>query len=232
MSRTAYFNGISFESLGLIITQAVVPPVSHSKYKTISIPDGPVLFEDTGQKDPVSFPVRCTLTEPNKLREIYSMVSEPGILITPDEPDKYYYGRLTVSTPQNIIMHWNKIVFTMTAEPYAYAVRNPLLTCELETRDDYLWTSFTNKGSAECEPAYHLNVSGDFQIHVVRDERTLASCRFSTEAGVYIVDVQKRIVRKKTGEDNYTTVNHIAIDDFTKLTLPSGYSEVRVKGGE
>lgn len=224
--RTIYFNGKSFDELGLIITQTVVPPVSHKKYRTVSIPDGPVLFEDTGQKDPITFSINCTLTEPGKLREIYKMVSEPGTIILPDEPDKYYYGILTIATPQNIILHWNKITFTMTADPYAYSVINPEIVTTLAVESDYKKANINNYGTAEAEPVYKITAESkgvvDFWI-----DAGFKSININMEAGEQIIiDVGKRTVKDSAGNN----AAHKIQGDYSRMTIPSGmYHNLNVR---
>lgn len=225
--RTAYFNNNAFDELGLIITDTVVPPASHIKYRSVSIPDGPVIFEETGQRDPVSFPIKCTVTEPDKLRSIYAMAAEPGILILPDEPDKYYYGVLTIATPKNIILYYNKITFTMTAEPYAYAVNNSQVTCSFTEHSWYKSADITNSGTADAEPIYEVTTpgGGNFDIWVDSNGQRVALCRVLVDAADVIrIDVAGRKISNSAGD----IINNKAQHDFSKLVLKPGINTVSI----
>ena len=228
MSRTAYYNGIGFDTLGLIINKTVVPTCSASKRQTISIPDGPVIIEDTKVREPIKITIECTLTEPNKLRDIYAMLQDEGVLILPDEQDKYYYGILSVSTPKNIILYYNRLTFTMTAEPYAYAVNNAEEIYPLSDMSWYKYTVVTNNGTAPAEPVYRITAVNDvtsFDLWIEHNGVRQAGCRFEIEGGqTYIIDIRNHIA--------YDSQGHIVLDktqdDFTKLTLPPGESSVCV----
>ena len=236
LRRTAYFNGIAFDELGLIITRRPVPPVRANKRKTISIPDGPVIIDDTKTKDPVQFSIECTLTEPEKLRLIYAMVQDDGILILPYEQDKYYYGTLTVSTPENIIMYWNKITFTMTAEPYAYAVDNADIVCELATSNWWKWTRVTNNGTADCLPVYQVQASDSenfdittWKVNSDDSMEQIAGCRVHLNGAETItINTENRIV--------LDSQNRIILDrveeTFADLKLTPGLCEIRVSNCE
>lgn len=243
-TRTAYFNNVAFNTLGLIINETVVPPVSHQKYSTISIPDGPVIFEETGKRDPVVFSIKCTVTEANKLRDIYAMASQPGTLILPDEPDKYYYGVLTIATPKNIILYYNKITFTMTAEPYAYAAVNPEITCELiDYGDIFKYTHTNNLGTASSQPRIRIeteNYQGEFSIwvnHITYDEEgrhstEISRAKFTTTGNeTLIIDVETRMIYKvdgtnPDGTEKLVVSNSRAVTDFTVLELPAGENDI------
>lgn len=224
--RTVYYNGKSFESLGLIIRKAIVPPNSAEKRRTISIPDGPVIIENTKVRDPVSFQIECTVVEPGKLRDIYAMCQKEGILILPDEPDKYYYGILTVSTPKNIILYYNNITFTMTAEPYAYAVNNPEIICSLQDGASwYKYTNVSNAGTAECEPVYRVTTpgGGSFDIWIQVNGKKTFGCRINVdEEDTIRIDVQNKIILNSHDQ----IITHKAVEDFTKLVLPPGDSTI------
>lgn len=227
MSGTAYYNGQSFESLGLIIRKTVVVPASRKKRNTITIPDGPVLFEDTGMREPVSFPLECTVVEPNKLRDIYKMCQQEGVLILPDEPDKYYYGMLTVSTPKNIILYYNNITFTMTAEPYAYAVSNPEIVCTLETENDHRKTTVTNHGTADCEPVYRITADAAGVVEMWIDIGSLTkSVRINADASeVIVIDVANKTVKNGSGAN----IAYKVTNDYTKMTIPQGDRTIRIR---
>lgn len=223
-TRTIYFNGKSFDELGLIITKTVVPPVSHKKYKTVSIPDGGVIFEDTGVLDPIVFPINCTLTEPGKLREIYSIAAKPGILILPDEPDKYYYGMLTIATPQNIILHWNRITFTMTAEPYAYAVNNPDVVPVPETEGDHKIFRLNNLGTADCEPWYRFKAAAEGELKVwLEDEAKAVKIPVKANDEVSI-DVMRNNVKIGASHVEYKIEG-----DYLALKLKPGQNIIRTR---
>lgn len=230
MSRTAYYNGISFESLGLIIRKTVVPGSSVEKRKTISIPDGPVLFENTKVREPVTFPVECTVVEPDKLRDIYAMCQKEGVLILPDEPDKYYYGMLTVSTPKNIILYYNNITFTMTAEPYAYELNNPEIVCILEDEDDHKKTTINNFGTAECEPKYKITAAAAGIVEMWIDVGSLTrSFKINAEANEIIyIDVAHLTAKNSNGRNIMDKV----IKSFEDMTIPSGRYTIRIRNAK
>lgn len=231
--RTAYYNGISFESLGLIIRKAIIPPNSAEKRRTISIPDGPVIIENTKVRDPVSFPIECTVVEPDKLRDIYAMCQKEGTLILPDEPDKYYYGILTVSTPKNIILYYNNITFTMTAEPYAYSIANPEIICNLQTEGDHFKTVVTNSGTAECEPKYRIVADTAGLVEIWIDINGLTkSVKINADAGeTIIIDVANLTVKTEIG-NTYTNSAGKVIGDYTKMTIPNGSWTVRIRNAK
>lgn len=228
MNRTAYYNGVGFDTLGLIINKTVVPGCSPSKRQTVSIPDGPVIIEDTNIRDPLRITIECTLTEPDKLRDIYAMLQDEGVLILPDEQDKYYYGILTVSTPKNIILYYNRLTFTMTAEPYAYAVNNNEEIYALTPLSYYKFAIVTNNGTAPAEPVYRVTADNNvtsFDLWVEHNGAKVAGCRFEINGGeTYIIDVRNHIVYTSQGQ----IVLDKATEDFSKLVLPPGESSVCV----
>lgn len=229
MNRTAYYNGVGFDTLGLIINKTVVPTCSASKRQTISIPDGPVIIEDTKVREPIKITIECTLTEPNKLRDIYAMVQNDGKLILPDEQDKYYNGILTVSTPKNIIMYYNRLTFTMTAEPYAYAVNNEEISCPLTPISYYQYSVVNNAGTAPAEPKYRVTIANDvtsFDLWTEYNNDKVAGCRFEgiTGGATYIIDIRNRIVYDLDGN----IIIDKALQDFTKIVLLHGQNSICV----
>lgn len=220
--RTVFFNNISFESLGLILRKTPVPPCSQPNYEITSIPDGPVIFENTKVREPVKFPIECTLIKEGKLRDIYAMVQERGKLILPDEPDKYYKALLTVSTPKNIILQYNNIVFNAVCDPYAYSVKNEPEVYELASASWYKHADVTNNGTADCEPVYRLKVPGSFDIWNGSYDY---SCKFTLSgADEVIIDVQNMIV--------YNSSGRILLDkmegNLNDLKLKPGKSQIRI----
>ena len=231
MSRTASYRGVSFDSLGLMINKTIVPPCGASKRQTISIPDGPVIIEDTKTRNPIEINIECTLIEDNKLRDIYALVQEEGKLTIPDEPGKYYYGILTISTPKNIILYYNRITVKMIAEPYAYAddEHNPEILCTLTPINWYKYSVVTNTGTAPAEPVYRITTENDvtdFDLWVVHNDDKVAGCRFENINGgaTYIINVKDRIV--KDNHDNI--VINKAKDDFSKVVLLQGENSICV----
>lgn len=233
MNRTASYRGVSFDSLGLMINKTIVPPCGASKRQTISIPDGPVIIEDTKTRSPIEINIECTLIEDNKLRDIYALVQEEGKLTIPDEPGKYYYGILTISTPKNIILYYNRITFKMIAEPYAYAVDNEEIDCPLTPISYYQYSIVNSAGTAPAEPAYTVTVVNNvtsFDLWTEHNDRKVAGCRFEGITGgeTYTVDVKNRIVYDHNGN----VVIDKALQDFTKIVLLPGQNSICVSNAE
>ncbi|MBO6077228.1 MAG: phage tail family protein [Bacteroidaceae bacterium] len=230
MSRTASYRGVSFDSLGLMINKTIVPPCGASKRQTISIPDGPVIIEDTKTRSPIEINIECTLIEDNKLRDIYALVQEEGKLTIPDEPGKYYYGILTISTPKNIILYYNRITFKMIAEPYAYAddEHNPEILCTLTPINWYKYSVVTNTGTAPAEPVYRVtaeNNATNFDLWTEHNGSKVAGCRFEINGGeTYIIDVRNHIVY----DGNDHIVLNKTVEDFSKVVLLPGENSICV----
>lgn len=231
MSRTASYRGVSFDSLGLMINKTIVPPCGASKRQTISIPDGPVIIEDTKTRSPIEINIECTLIEDNKLRDIYALVQEEGKLTIPDEPGKYYYGILTISTPKNIILYYNRITFKMIAEPYAYAddEHNQETSCELSPVSWYQFSVVTNTGTAPAEPVYRVTTQNNvtsFDLWILHNNDKVAGCRFENIDGgaTYIINVKDHIVT----DANYNIVINKAKEDFSKVVLLPGENSICV----
>ena len=184
-------------------------------------------------RDPLRITIECTLTEPDKLRDIYAMLQDEGVLILPDEQDKYYYGILTVSTPKNIILYYNRLTFTMTAEPYAYAVDNEEIDCPLTPISYYQYSIVNSAGTAPAEPAYTVKVVNNvtsFDLWTEHNDRKVAGCRFEGITGgeSYTVDVKNRIVYDHNGN----VVIDKALQDFTKIVLLPGQNSICVSNAE
>ncbi len=220
MDRTVKFDGVRFDSLGLLLTKNPVPPCSTQDYETIQIPDGPVLFSQKFTRQPVQLGIYCTIIEPGKLREIYALVQRKGKLILPDEPDKYYNAILTIDTPQNIILQYHTIVFTAMCEPYAYSIENPLEEYPLSAASWYKFTSVVNNGTAECEPVYIIEATSEFDFWGGNDKH----CRIHiSKPEIITIDMPRRIVYNASGENMLNLVE----GDFFDMILKPGENTVR-----
>lgn len=221
--RTVYFNGISFESLGLIIRKNPIPPCSQTEYETIAIPDGPTVFADKKTREPIVFSIECTLIEAGMLRSIYAAIQKKGRLILPDEPDKYYNAVLTVETPEPIIMQYGTLVFNATCEPYAYSLNNEMQTYVLSDSGWYKYAEVVNEGTEEAEPVIRVSASYSFDIWVkdVSDQSNV--CKFSLDGpDTVIIDVKNEIAYNSAGQIMLNKMQ----GDFRKLRLSPGSNRI------
>lgn len=225
--RTVYFNGISFESLGLILRNNPVAPCSQKIFEPISIPDGPVIFDDTGVREPITFPIECTVIQKGALRNVYALIQNKGKLVLPDEPDKYYNAILTVETPENIIMQYHTVAFNVTCEPYAYAVNNELQQYGITSSGWFNYADVTNNGTEEAEPILKVSAPYSFDIWVkdVSDPRNVCKFFFDT-ADVITIDVEHEIAYNSAGQNMLNRMQ----GDFKKLRLAAGENRISVTG--
>lgn len=215
--RTVIFNNQRFEDLGLILRKNPVPECITNNYDIISIPDGPVLFENKKTRDPLKIPIECTVLEPNKLRDIYAMVQKKGRLILPDETGKYYNAVLQINTPENIILHYNNISFTAVCEPWAYAVSNPEQTLTLSEASWYKYTTASNNGSAVSEPKYIVTASGQFGLNIGGGSADWVNFKI-TAADTVTVDIQKMLVYNSQNQ----SILNLTEGNLSKLKLNPG----------
>lgn len=173
------YNGVELTKLGVIVNAVSPPPCSQAEYEMITIPGREERLRSMKKTRPnITITAELTITEPNRLRELYAVLQGYGKLILPSEPDKYYNAVPQVITPQNIVMYMHKMTVGFECEPFAYAVDNEPI--EIKTKD------FTVEvgGTYYSKPIYQIFGDGDITL-IVNDD---------TENALTIYDVNEYVV--------------------------------------
>lgn len=185
---TFTFNGVSSDTLGLIVTKTPVPPCQQEMYETIYIPGGNTVHNLKKYRQNVSILIETTVIEPDRLRDIYSTFQGTGKLILSNEPDKYYKAVCRPLSPQNIALYMNSIAFEFECEPFAYSVNNE----PVEYTSHEIW--LTNSGTYYCQPIYKLYGNGNLTLVVNNDINNTFTVYDVDE---YVtVDAEKLLVHK------------------------------------
>lgn len=153
-----YFNNISSEDLGLMVTKSVIPPASATQHDIISIPnrESPIFKAKTQRKE-ITITIQTTIVEENKIREIYKALQGKGILVLSTEPDKYYTATVQELVPEHIALYMGTLPISFICDPFAYSVNDQLT--EYGTTAD-----IENSGTYYSEPLIKVYGTGDLTL--------------------------------------------------------------------
>lgn len=153
-----YFNNISSDELGLLVTKSVIPPASATQFETVSIPnrESPI-FKEKVQRKEITITIQTTIVEENKIREIYKTLQGKGILVLSTEPDKYYNVTVQELVPEHIALYMGTLPISFVCDPFAYSVNDSLVaygtTADIE-----------NNGTYYSEPLIKIFGTGDLTL--------------------------------------------------------------------
>lgn len=226
--RSFTFNGIDFSNYDVMLIKTPVPGNTQQQFETIQIPDGPTIIQPKKILDPITFPIECDLIPSNnidnRLRQIYAAVQHKGILILPDETDKYYKCVLKVSTPQNIILKYHKITFTAMCEPYAYAISNNAVYCtDVSQTQGLNQFNIANAGTSKAESAITITANGEVKIWNNLMTELNAVKITLTEQTTLCIDLQIPFIYNTSNSQSLMSVSSGNLDD---LLLPVGDSVI------
>lgn len=193
-----YFNNISSEDLGLMVTKSVIPPASATQFETVSIPnrESPI-FKEKVQRKEITITIQTTIVEENKIREIYKTLQGKGILVLSTEPDKYYTATVQELVPEHIALYMGTLPISFICDPFAYSANDQLT--EYGTTTD-----IENSGTYYSEPLIKVYGNGDLTLTLNSETWNLTSVD-----GYIVIDSQRKLVYK----DNTVMLNKISRTD-------------------
>ena len=180
-----YFNNISSEDLGLMVTKSVIPPASATQFETVSIPnrESPI-FKEKVQRKEITITIQTTIVEENKVREIYKTLQGKGILVLSTEPDKYYNVTVQELVPEHIALYMGTLPISFICDPFAYSVNDSLVaygtTADIE-----------NNGTYYSEPLIKIFGTGDLTLTLNGETWNLTGVD-----GYIVIDSQRKLVYK------------------------------------
>lgn len=182
------YNGVKLTTLGVIVNAVSPPPCSQAEYEMITIPGREERLRSMKKTRPnIPITAELTITEPNRLRELYAVLQGYGKLILPSEPDKYYNAVPQVITPQNIVMYMHKMTVGFECEPFAYSASNDVVTIKTpEAQIDVGGTYYSR-------PVYVIYGSGDITLTVNNTDKPL---KIYDVDGYVTVDCTRMMVHK------------------------------------
>ena len=142
------FNGVSSDTLGLIITQPIVRPTWQPETEFTAIPGRPRQNPYTKTWYPNSeLGISAVIADasPAKVKTIYNTLRGYGVLTisTASTEMLYTYARLPVPEAKALLMAELPIIFE--CEPFAYATTETTVTFDTDL-------TVTNNGSVFCDP--------------------------------------------------------------------------------
>ena len=168
------YNGVKLTTLGVIVNAVSPPPCSQAEYEMITIPGREERLRSMKKTRPnIPITAELTITEPNRLRELYAVLQGYGKLILPSEPDKYYNAVPQVITPQNIVMYMHKMTVGFECEPFAYAVDNEIIIPELIGAVGGKACTVDVSGTYYSQPIYTILGNGDITLQVNQTDKPL-----------------------------------------------------------
>lgn len=193
-----YFNNISSDELGLLVTKSVIPPASATQFETVSIPnrESPI-FKEKVQRKEITITIQTTIVEENKIREIYKTLQGKGILVLSTEPDKYYTATVQELVPEHIALYMGTLPISFICDPFAYSANDQLT--EYGTTTD-----IENSGTYYSEPLIKVYGNGDLTLTLNSETWNLTSVD-----GYIVIDSQRKLVYK----DNTVMLNKISRTD-------------------
>ena len=111
----------------------------------------------------IEIQIQTTITDPAKLRMIYSALQGRGNLVLSDEPDKYYVCSIQGLIPQAIALRMGILPLSSVCEPFAYSISNDTITSTTHN------TAISVGGSVPCLPIIKAYGSGYNEI-TINDE--------------------------------------------------------------
>lgn len=184
------YNGVKLTTLGVIVNAVSPPPCSQAEYEMITIPGREERLRSMKKTRPnITITTELTITEPNRLRELYAALQGYGKLILPSEPDKYYNAVPQVITPQNIVMYMHKMTVGFECEPFAYAVDNEPI--EIKSKNFIVEVG----GTYYSKPIFEIWGTGEIKL-IVNDDIENALTIYDVDEYV-VVDCTAMIVHKE-----------------------------------
>ena len=167
------FKGISADTYGLKVSALQPPQRAENKSETISIPGRPEpLIRTYEEYQTVELTFEAVVTEPSRIRDIFSWLKGSGRLIYNDEPDKYYYAYSNqLISVTRISDEIRSFQIKFRCLPFAYSISNitdvntfddPVLNSSKRTKT----ISVTVDGSYPCEPVFKIDFAGRLDISV------------------------------------------------------------------
>ena len=199
------FKEVLSTDLGLIISSSVIPPTSPEEYEIQPVPGRDVpLWIAKNTRQTIEIQMQTVITDPTKLRTIYSALQGRGNLVLSDEPDKYYVGSIQALIPQAIALRMGTLPLSFICEPFAYSLSNDMITSTEHS------TSISVSGTAPCLPIVKIYGSGYNEITINDETWKIA------DINEYVtIDSPRNLVYK----DNAVLLNKVSRYD-NKVYLP------------
>lgn len=141
------FNGISSDSLGLIVTNPVFRPSWMEEHNELSIPGrSRKLNIATGIYRDEELTVQTAITDVTKIKDIYSVIRGGGNLILSSAPDECLHAAVKSLIPEGVALKMAVLPITFLIEPFAYALEPT--TAEIKKS----YTLIRNPGTIYSEP--------------------------------------------------------------------------------
>lgn len=143
------FNGISSDTLGIIIMQPIVRPTWLPETEFTPIPGRPRQNPNTKTWYPnISFKIKACMSDasPEKVQQIYNTLRGYGSLIISTAPQEQLNVYIEELDPEGVALLMAEFPITFRAEPFAYAIEPKSLSIKGDT------VEVINEGTAFVDP--------------------------------------------------------------------------------
>ena len=148
------FNGVSSDTLGLILPETPFRPSWAEETEEIVIPGrSEVIKRPNGIYSNQEFTVNAVISDKSKIQDIYSTLTGTGKLILSTAPNEYMNVRVEPLIPQGVALSMAELPITFDCFPFAYAI-TPSAT-EISTS----YTEVENTSSIYSAPIIEIQLS-------------------------------------------------------------------------
>lgn len=147
------FNGVTSDSLGLIVTNSVFRPSWAEERSELNIPGrSSKIHIGTGVYPNEELTIQTAITDVAKIREIYSTICGEGKLILSSNPDEYLYATVEPLISEGVALEMALLPITFSLAPFAYAVE----PTQVQIGKEY--TAVENASSIYSEPVIQIKM--------------------------------------------------------------------------
>lgn len=183
MNNNYKWNGVTFNSKGIIIEKVPVIPKANHSFVNYTIPGrSGFLVIDNKTYDPITFSLECHFKENANIDEIRAFLDGYGTLQV--DADKVYTGYISNSIDFEKIQNFRKFIVQFMLQPIAKSTT-------LTTINSTSSTTFTSSTFTNAYPTITLTCSGNVTIALNGVSFTLYNSN-----GTYILDCEAKVITR------------------------------------